>query len=414
MKFKEWASVVVMSLFAALAMPVSLVMTSLPAHAQRTGLSERSDSLASTGGNRMSQTSQTPPQTSNANIESNYHNARYKVVPIGVLPGKTTSFLTVVRGVNNFEHVTGYSYVYTGDYHSLFLTSQGFIWQNGKLKALPLLSGWPGAFAFGMNDRDQVVGAANNMDGSGNILQTAVLWDHGQPKNLGALYSGWNSNALDVDIWGVVVGASHSTGADFNTPVVWYGGTAHALPLLPGEDGGVAEEINILGVIAGWQGSYSNQISCIWYWNGSGYTAVNLGNFGGDYGNSYGINNLGQVVGVELYPGNIHGPGFLWDYRHGLQALPLLPPDTDAATYNINDFGQIVGDSQVYDDYGNFVSNRAAIWENGTVTDLQTLVPPGTPPLTYETGNINDLGEITVNATNPDGTPLALLLVPTH
>jgi uncharacterized membrane protein len=412
MKSRKWTSVVVMTLFAALAMAVSLGMTAVPVNAQQRSI-HRTDLSTWTGGNRMSQTSQAPPQTPNGNNETKNHDVRYNVVPIGVLPGKTTSFLTVVRGVNNIGHVTGYSYVYTGD---IFLTGQGFIWQNGKLKALPLLSGWPGAFGFGMNDRDQVVGTANNMDGSGNYLQTAVLWNHGQPVNLGALQPNWNSVALDVNISGVVVGGSTPVGASTNTPVVWYGGMIHPLPLLPGEDHGIAEEINALGVIVGRQGppDQSSQIPCLWYWNGTGYTALNLGSLGGDYGDASGINIWGQAVGWSLYAGNIHGPGFLWDYRHGMQALPLLPGDTDASIFNINDFSQSVGESQVFDNNGNFVSQRAAIWENGTVTDLQTLVPPGTPPLTYETGNINDLGEITVNATNPDGSPDALLLVPTH
>ena len=410
MKFKKLTPVVVMTLFTALAMPVLLVMTSLPAHAQRTGLSERSGSLASTGGNRMSQTSQTSPQTSNANIESNNHNARYKVVPIGVLPGKTTSFLTTQRDVNNIAHVTGYSYVYTGDYHSLFLTGQGFIWQNGKLKALPLLSGWPGAFGFGMNDRDQVVGTANNMDGSGNIVQTAVLWDHGQPVNLGTLQPNSNSVALDVNIWGVVVGGSQNPATCCNTPVVWYGGAIHALPYLPGMDHGFAEEINDLGVIVGRQGppDQSSQIPCLWYWNGTGYTAVNLGSLGGNYGDATGINIWGQAVGWSTYVGDQHAPGFLWDYQHGMQVLSPLPGDTDAQGNNINDLGQVVGFS-----FGTF-AQEAVIWQNGTVTDLQTLVPAGTLPLTYNIGNINDLGEIAVDATNPDGTSLGLLLVPTH
>lgn len=409
MKLLRWTWMIIVYRFAIASMLA--VTMAAPANAQERAING-TGSPAWTGGNRMSQPSQPQPQTSFAPVETN-NNVRYNVMPIGVLPGKTTSFLTVVRGVNNLEQVTGYSYIYTGN---IFLTGQGFIWQNGKLRALPLLSGWPGAFAFGINDLGQVVGTANNMDGSGNILQTAVLWDRGQPVNLGALHSGWNSEASDVNIWGVVVGASGvPSGVSVeNTPVVWYGGTVHALPLLPGQSSGQAEEINALGVIAGYQYSTTNSIPCLWYWNGTGYTAVNLGTLGGQFGATYGINNLSQAVGYTLYPGNLHGPGFLWDHQHGLQALPLLPPDTDGFAFNINDFGQIVGESQVYDNNGNFVSQRAAIWENGTVFGLQTLVPPGTPPLTYETGNINDLGEITVNATNPDGSPAALLLVPIH
>jgi len=411
MKPHTWMWIPVVSLFAALTLAVLLVMTAVPANAQRIGLSERSGLPAWTGGNRMSPTSQTLAQTSSGNIETNNHNARYKVVPIGVLPGKTTTFLTTQRDVNNIGHVTGYSYVYTGDYHSLFLTGQGFIWQNGKLKALPLLSGWPGAFGFGMNDRDQVVGTANNTDGSGNILQTAVLWDHGQPVNLGSLQPNSNAAALDVNIWGVIVGQSYSFDTQLELPVVWNKGSVQQLPLLPGETQGSAEEINVLGVIVGSQRSDTNQIPCLWYWNGMGYTAVNLGTLGGDDGQAFGIDNLSRAVGYSSYPGDNQAPGFLWDYRHGLQVLSPLPGDDFAQGNNINDLGQVVGLS-IFATPESF-SQRAVIWQNATVADLQTLVPPGTPPLNYQVGNINDLGVIAVDATNPDGTSLGLLLVPT-
>ena len=381
----------------------------------------RTNSAMWFGGNPLSQTSQLLSATPNGRAEINNQDnrdgesVRYQVVPIGVLPGKTASFLTIVRAVNNREHVTGYSFIAAG-FHTPkgALTGQGFIWRDGKLGALPLLRGWPGAFAFGINDRDLVVGAANNLDAKGNLIQTAVLWDHEQPINLGALHPGWISEALDVSSFGEVVGASGISMTVPPTPVAWYGGRIHSLPLLPGEDGGWANEINRWGVIVGWQYSATDEVPCLWYWSGPGYTAVNLGTLGGDYGQAYGINNFNRVVGYSLYSGNIHGPAFLWDRERGLEALPVLPQDTDGVAFNVNDRRQIVGESQVYDDNGKFVSQRAAIWENGTVLALQTLVPATTPPLTFETGNINDLGEIAVNATNPDGSPKALLLVPKH
>jgi uncharacterized membrane protein len=402
-----------MYLFNALTLAVSVVMAPAPANAQRNGFPEPNGSRSWTGGNHMPQGSKAILQAPNANLETLSRNVRYKVVPIGVLPGKTTTFLANVRAVNDKEHVTGYSYVNTDDYHSLFLTGQGFIWQSGMLKALPLLNGWPGAFGFGINDRDQVVGTANRMDDSGNIIQTAVLWDHGQPKNLGTLEPNSVSFATDVNIWGVSVGGSARLDAAYNTPVVWYGGTIHALPLLPGEDHGRAEEINALGVIVGRQGmGEESQIPCLWYWNGTGYTAVDLGSLGGTDGDAAAINNLGRVVGRSRYAGDMQEVGFLWD-SGGLQSLPLLPSDTDSEAYNINDFGQIVGISYLVDDAGNFVSERSVIWENGNVLDLQTLVPSSAPPLTYSLGNINDLGEIAVDGTNPDGTSIGFLLVPT-
>ncbi len=389
--------------FGLLTVAVSLLFTVTPASAQLSSMHD-GNSPEWSAGHRMPHTSP-PMRTPDAEVNTTQHDVRYKVVAIGTLNGKTNSYLPA-RAVNNFEHVTGFSFVwYGGDFVSQALTSQGFIWQSGKTKALPLLSGWPGALAFGINARDQVVGNADKIDGNGNFAQTAVLWDHGKPTNLGTLQPNGNSDARDINIWGVIVGASYDSSGQL--PVVWYGGTAHQLPLLPGEVGGFAFEINDLDTIIGQQFSDTNLIPCLWYWNGTSYAALNLGSFGGQYGQGLGINNLGQAVGWSNYAGDEHGPAFLWDYRHGLQALALLPGGLDAFAANINDFGQIVGFSGSSDGFS------PAIWQNGKVSDLQQLVPLGTLPLTWSMGNINDLGEIAVNATNPDGSPSALLLVPT-
>ncbi|MGB7555390.1 MAG: hypothetical protein WBM04_13535, partial [Candidatus Korobacteraceae bacterium] len=70
--------------------------------------------------------------------------------------------------------------------------------------------------------------------------------------------------------------------------------------------------------------------------------------------------------------------------------------------------------SQLFDDNGDFISQRVVLWQNSTVTDLQTLVPAGTPVLT-DVGHINDLGQIDVDSgSGSDGTTAGYLLVPKH
>ena len=389
------------------------VMAVAPAHAQCRSDHPRSSPPRADG--RLAG----PPMRCHAQVssqpEGKKHDARYNVITIGVLPGKTNTYVSEFRGVNNLGDVTGYSYVYTGDINTLFSTSQGFIWHNGRLNSLGLLNGYQGAFAFAINDRGQVAGNANYVDAAGNVFQTAVRWDHGQPVNLGTLEPNSISYALGINIFGVAVGVSAVVEEDVDTrlPVVWSGGTVRGLPLFSGEAGGVANQINDLGLIVGYQFSDTNEIPCLWYWNGGGYTAVNLGNFGGDLGEANGINDLGQIVGWSAYVGDTSDAAFLWNWR-GMVALPSLPGDTGGQGNGINELGQIVGFSQLFDDHGNFISERAVIWEHGLPTELHSLVPPSTPPFTA-IGNITDLGEIAADSGDLlDGTVAGYLLVPGH
>jgi len=209
----------------------------------------------------------------------------------------------VVRAVNNSTHVVGYSYVYSGN---LFLTGEGFLWQNGHLEALPLLPGWPAAFAFGINDADKVVGTVNSVDKKWHPPNRRVVG----PRAASVMGESPPVNGVSV-------------------PVVWRRGSTRELPLLPGETGGFAQEISADVVIAGWQASPAIQIPCIWYPNATGYTAANPGSFGGDFGQPTGINNRNQVVGYSLLAGNTTCPvssdiGLSpSERRYGTMASPL-------------------------------------------------------------------------------------------
>ena len=83
---------------------------------------------------------------------------------------------------------------------------------------------------------------------------------------------------------------------------------------------------------------------------------------------------------------------FTWTKEDGMQDIGTLPGDTASAAFGTNDLDQVVGGSCVD---ATFNSCRAFLWQDGVMTDLNTLVKPGSTPLYLVFGNdINSRGEI--------------------
>ena len=390
---------------------VLLTMTTVSANTQQ-GANHRSNQLRRIEGGPTTDTTSSarPPQRATSRISTNGSAVKYKVVRIGVLPGKTNTSLTNdVNVINNLGHVVGYSYVAPEAYQ----TAQPFLWKDGHLSALPLPKGASAAFATGINDQDQVIAETNELDSNGVRVRRAFIVDHGKVVVLPVLNADSNTQPFAINNWGSAVGRNHNRVDGSETPVVWSSGKIHALPLLPGEDGGFAFGINDLGVIAGYQfpADDSSEVACLWYWNGGGYTVVALKTLGGNYGEAYDINNWGQTAGFSTNTDDANGFGTLWDWR-GPHALPMLPGDTDGIANAINDQGQITGITGGVDQYGNDYQ-RVVLWQNGTVIDLQTVVPPDTLPF-FDIGNANRLGQIAIDAGFfPDGSSfVGYVLIP--
>jgi probable HAF family extracellular repeat protein len=80
-----------------------------------------------------------------------------------------------------------------------------------------------------------------------------------------------------------------------------------------------------------------------------------------------------------------------------------------AAAYGVNDAGQIVGLSRAPT-----TSYHATLWQNGTVTDLNSVTQPGAPYLIYA-NDINYRGEFTGEALDTNtGTAPAYVATPVH
>jgi len=252
-------------------------------------------------------------------------------------------------------------------------TCLGFVWQNGVMNPLPTLGGING-YAAGANDADQVVGWAETAIHDPTctppqVLQfEAVIWGpkRGQVQPLLPIYNDPDSAATAVNNMGQVVGIS--------------------------------------GICENAVGDLSATHAVLWE-NG---TVTDLKSLGGNAWNTpAAINNLGQVVGFsENSESNIHA--FFWTKDGGMQDLKTVDGDSVSFAYAINERGQVVGQS-----LGGPYGTRAFIWENGVMTDLNCLTPPGSPYLLYA-NDIDDSGRITGEAYDPNtGDAPAFLAVPT-
>src|SRR5205823_15017167 len=88
-----------------------------------------------------------------------------------------------------------------------------------------------------------------------------------------------------------------------------------------------------------------------------------------------------------------------------------LPGDVSSSGDGINSKGQVVGGS--FDIDGN---GRAFLWQNGVMTDLNTLIPADSPLFLIEaTGTINSRGEIAgISLQTSTGEVHAFLATPTN
>ena len=241
------------------------------------------------------------------------------------------------------------------------LTCKPFLWQEFHMSALPTLGGNNGQ-ASAINNRGQIVGMAED----GTVDSTCAGTNN--PNNRTEL------------------------------PVLWENGRARALPTLFGDADGFALWINDHGHAVGYTGNCGAMGHAVSWENDTGKVKVlkDLGN--GNGGLAYGNNNRGQIVGsVFVNPGGFPiRYGALWEH----DKLTILKPqfgDIAAIATGINNQGQVVGSA--WD--SNFNWSHAFIYQDGVMTDLNTLFPKETNLHLHATmaNKINDRGQISGMAT---------------
>lgn len=239
---------------------------------------------------------------------------------------------------------------------------RGFLLSGGRLTEIKALPGDDFLFAFGVNDRKQVIGGSFTSSASRQFV-----WDRGRFTILEGL-SGQTTAVESVEIQdaGIVAGTDNQA----HRAVTWQRGTVMDIGGLPGSFSNAAGAINDVGQIAG----------------------------------------LSTLTDPNVFPQQV--TAFLWQDGAATALPPLFPGVTQSSVTGINNRGVVVGGSLAE----NAEDETATLWEHGAVYDLNQLVDANDPLKSTVTlshaSSINDSGQIVAQARAPDFSIEYYLLTP--
>jgi probable HAF family extracellular repeat protein len=340
----------------------------------------------------------------------------YVVTDLGVLDGLDPS--STAYDLNNAGWVTGGSGALfpPGPQHAFLWTGHGPILDLGTL-------GGPNSEAGGPNLRGEAAiisetaltdPNAEDFCGFGDHVQClAAIWRHGRLTALPALPGGNNAQAYGLNNAGQVVGFSEtgvqdstcSTGMPFQVlryqAAIWEpNGRVRKLRPLHGDTVGFAFGINNRGQAIGASGVCSNVTLPPNYtpngphpvlWERDGRPVNLTGLDGAAMTIASSISDRGEVVGNSMFPDGTVRP-FLWTRKGGLHDLGAFPGAvlTVAPCCNtINNRGEVAGFW-----FDTSFNMHPYLWRNGVFTDLNDLLPPGSPWQLVQACSINDAGEV--------------------
>jgi probable HAF family extracellular repeat protein len=302
------------------------------------------------------------------------------------------------------------------------------LWAHGRIIDLGTLpeGGFESA-ANAVNAKGQVVGIASNeipdpnsMAGNG-FQARAFIWQNGGMQDLGTLGTGTNAQAILINQRGQVVGWSYvnsvptsacNQGFAFVTgSFIW--DKQNGMRDL-GNLGGTcttASAMNNGGQVVGFSNLPGDLISHGFLWDNGSFQDLG-GSLGGDVQGPFAVNEQGEAVGFALLPGNpATAPGHAVLWRHVGNLVDLEGAGTNRCSYaaSINAKTQVVGSSG---DCTGASPAHVFLWEDGSMADLNALIPPNAPLFLDFTETINDQGEIAGTGLDANGNRHAFLAIP--
>jgi probable HAF family extracellular repeat protein len=265
---------------------------------------------------------------------------------------------------------------------------------NGHLHFLGTLPGDTQSFAYGINDKNQVVGYSYSPSST-----RAVLYSDGHVYDLhapGAARSINNDGLIAGDDIRVVSQTVRVTVALFDagtcTPILY------PFSDLPYSESRVGR-LNDAGQYVGFFTITTGQVNVRNAYVASGTAIHPLG-----VGEANDINNHGDIVGFRVAFPSPPMP-FIRNGANGAITVPVLPGFSSGEAVAINDAGQVVGNSYVYVAEGPGSKQAAFFYQSGKIASLEQI--SGKPDLAPI--DINNRGEIVVYDISPNATAAGVL-----
>ena len=349
----------------------------------------------------------------------------------------TDGWSSLATWINNRGDIVGFSQNGIIDPVIGLPQERAVLWHDGQIIDLGTLGGNQG-MAAAINNHGQVVGLALsgvsdpfsfyyqflyclpfNICPPNPTAARAFVWDERDGmQDIGTL-GGPDSWAFFVNDQGQVAGFSYTnsivnptSGLPTFHPFLWEKDKGMKdLGTLGGTIAQAVNGMNERGEVVGSTTMAGDITHHPFLWDGS--RLVDLGTFGGDNGEADWINDVGEVVGIAqpttCPSGSSAGGGhaFLWrrGRLHDLGTTAGL--DNSEAVY-INSSGQAVGYSFNCD----LSAIDATLWENGSIADLNALIPSSSGLYLWTAEFIADNGEIAALGLLPNGDQHAVLLIP--
>jgi probable HAF family extracellular repeat protein len=339
----------------------------------------------------------------------------------------------------------------------LFATHSAIAQQQYTITDLGKLGGRASA-CYEIDKDGRVTGwsETNQLNPSGVAIKKPFIWHHGTMSEIPSLVNGKAETAVAIatvtssivfPVYYLTGDAETSTGSThaFFYDSTFFSGGTRDIGLLPNTTESHGLDVNTSGQVAGWAASANGPLAFL-YSQSSGITDISLGSPSA----AYGINNKGQVVGY--YFNGSYDRAFIYTIstgqRQDIKAVPGYPYSyafsiSEKGTYivgyvadrsfttgqyrafiydqasGLRIIGTVKGYARAVNNEGHAVGtfknssgeDRAFIFQNGQMTDLNSLIPSGTGWVITAAKGINDAGQI-VGYGTIGGEQHALLMTP--